>query len=89
MHFKNISFKRFPLLKYAIDAGRAGGIMPTVLISSNDAAVSLFLSGKIKFLEIEEIVINELNKTVNFNPTLEDIIRVDKEIKSRIIGGRL
>ncbi len=89
LHFKNISFKRFPLLKYAIYAGRKGGIMPTVLISSNDAAVNLFLNGKIKFLEIEEIVINELNKTINFKPTLDDIIRVDKEIKERIIGGRL
>ena len=89
LHFKNISFKRFPLLKYAIEAGKSGGIMPTVLISSNDAAVNLFLNGKIKFLEIEEIVINELKNTKNFKPTLDDIIRVDKEIKERIIGGRL
>ncbi len=89
LHFKNISFKRFPLLKSAIYAGKKGGIMPTVLISSNDAAVNLFLNGKIKFLEIEEIVINELNNTKNFKPSLDDIIRIDKEIKERIIGGRL
>ena len=89
LHFKNISFNRFPLLKYAINAGKKGGIMPTVLIASNDAAVNLFLNGKIKFLEIEEIVINELNNYKNFKPTLDDIFRVDKEIKERIIGGRL
>ena len=89
MHFKNISFKRFPLLKVAIEAGKKGGIMPTVLQASNEAAVNLFLNGKISYLEIEEIVINELNNTTNFKPTLEDIIRIDKEVKERVIGGRL
>lgn len=88
MHFKNISVKRYPLLKIAIDAGKKGGIAPTVLCASNEAAVKLFLDGKIKFLEIEEIVKNELNNFNNFNPTIEDILRVDKEIKNRILGGR-
>ncbi|MCR5308242.1 MAG: 1-deoxy-D-xylulose-5-phosphate reductoisomerase [bacterium] len=89
LHFKNISFKRFPLLKCAIDAGKKGGIMPTVLVSSNEAAVSLFIDGKINYLDIEKIVINALENTVNFKPTLEDILRVDKEIKDRILGGKL
>ena len=63
--------------------------MPTVLTASNEAAVNLFLEGKIKFLDIENIVINELNNTKNFKPTLEDIIRVDREIRSRLLGGVL
>jgi 1-deoxy-D-xylulose-5-phosphate reductoisomerase len=83
-----MSFKRFPLLKYAIDAGKKGGIMPTVLTSSNEAAVKLFLDGKIKFLDIETIVYNELSNTKNFKPTIDDIIRVDKEIRERILGGK-
>lgn len=87
LHFKKLSFKRFPLLKYAIDAGKKGGIMPTVLTSANEAAVKLFLDGKIKFLEIESIVYNELKNTKNFKPTIEDIIRVDREIRERILGG--
>ncbi len=89
LHFKKVQFKRFPLVKYAIDAGKKGGIMPTVLTASNEAAVNLFLDGKISFLDIEKIVINELSNTKNFKPTLEDIIKVDKEIRERILGGRL
>ena len=89
LHFKNISYKRYPCLKYAIDAGKQGGIMPTVLVSSNDAAVELFINGKIKFLEIEEIVYNELVNTKNFKPTIDEILKVSKEVKERILGGRL
>ena len=89
LHFKNISFKRFPCLKYAIYAGKKGGIYPTVLQAANEAAVELFINGKIKFLDIEEIVINELKTVKNFKPTLDDIIRVNKEVKERVIGGRL
>ena len=89
LHFKKLSFTRFPLVKAAIQAGKKGGIMPTVLTASNEAAVNLFLEGKIKFLDIENIVINELNNTKNFKPTLEDIFRVDREIRSRLLGGVL
>jgi 1-deoxy-D-xylulose-5-phosphate reductoisomerase len=88
LHFKKASYKRFPLLKVAIDAGKKGGIMPTVLVASNDAAVKLFLDGKIKFLDIENIVINEINNTKNFKPTISDILRVSKEVEARILGGR-
>ena len=87
LHFKKLSYKRFPCVKYAIEAGKKGGIMPTVLTSSNEAAVKLFLDGKIKFLDIEKIVYNELKNTKNFKPTIEDIIRVDKEIRERLLGG--
>ena len=89
LHFKNLSNKRYPLLKVAIDAGKKGGIMPTILSAANEAAVNLFLAGKIKFLDIEKIIKAELDKAINFNPTIEDIIRVDKEVKERILGGNL
>ena len=89
LHFKNISLARYPLLKYAIKAGKMGGIMPTILVSSNEAAVTLFINGKIKFLEIEEIVKEALDGVFNFKPTLEDILKIDKEVKERILGGRL
>ena len=63
--------------------------MPTILVSSNEAAVTLFINGKIKFLEIEEIVKEALDGVFNFKPTLEDILKIDKEVKERILGGRL
>lgn len=85
--FKPMDFNRYPCLKMAYDAGRAGGIMPTVFNASNEAAVSLFLQEKIRFVEIEQIIENMLKKTTNiYNPTLEDILRVDQLIKEEVLS---
>jgi len=46
----------FPCLQYAYDALSAGGTVPTVLNSANEAAVELFLSGKISFLDIPRLI---------------------------------
>lgn len=82
--FNELSKNRYPCLDYAYKAGVAGGIMPAVLNAANEAAVMLFLDNKIKFLQIEEIVKEELDNAVNFIPTLDDIIKLDFEIKERI-----
>ena len=77
---------RFPCLKMAIEAGKKGGIYPTVLNAANEAAVKLFLEDKITFLEIEEIIKEELNKSWQMdNPSLEDIIRVDLAVKENVL----
>lgn len=82
--FDELSKDRYPCLKYAYEAGIKGGIMPVVLNASNEMAVSLFLDKKISFLQIEEIIKFEMENTVNFKPNLDDIIRVDLEVKERI-----
>jgi len=75
----------FKLLPLAISAGREGGTAPTVLNAANEAAVELFLSGKIKFLEIAEIVEKHLSMHKNIiNPLLNDIIETDKQIREEI-----
>ncbi len=85
MHFEELSLDRYLCLKYAIDAGISGGIMPAVLNAVNEACVALFLNEKISFLDIEKIIKEELDNTVNIiNPTLEQIIRIDKEVKDRV-----
>lgn len=82
--FEELSKDRYPCLDYAYRAGAAGGIMPAVLNAANEAAVMLFLDDKIKFLQIEEIIKEELDNAVNYIPTLDDIIKLDFEIKERI-----
>ena len=57
----NLSFskpdtKRFPALKIAAEACRAGGCYPAVLNAANEVAVEAFLEGKLKFPEIAEVV---------------------------------
>ncbi|MCF6093801.1 1-deoxy-D-xylulose-5-phosphate reductoisomerase [Microaerobacter geothermalis] len=78
LHFRPMDFERFPLLSLAYEAGKAGGTMPTVLNSSNEVAVGAFLAGKIKFLDIERMIQEVLDKHSNIiQPSLEDIFSAD------------
>lgn len=85
--FKEMDYERYPLLKLAYEVGESGGILPCIMNAANEAAVQLFLNDKIKFLDIEAIVISTVRYHSNIdNPTLDDIIRVDKEIKESILS---
>ena len=55
-----LQYERYPLLKCAIDAYKKGKLQCTILNAANEAAVKLFLEEKIKFLEIEKIVMDAL-----------------------------
>lgn len=73
----------FRLLKIAKEAGKAGGIMPTVMNSANENAVFAFLKGKIKFLEIAEYVEKTMSLYKNIeNPTIYDILMTDKAVRT-------
>lgn len=72
----------FKCLRLAKEAGKAGGIMPTVLNGANERAVELFLSGKISFTDIGDLVEKALSKYSNIeNPTIDDILKVNKEVR--------
>ncbi len=72
----------FRCLALAKKAGKMGGIMPTVLNAANEVAVDAFLKDKIRFLEIADFVEKIMSSFENrLNPTLEDIISVDKSIR--------
>lgn len=86
--FKKMDEERFPMIKLAYKVGRLGGIMPTVYNSSNEVAVNLFMENKIKFLDIEKIIINEVSKyeSQNINKIdIETILYIDKEVKNDIM----
>ena len=75
----------FRCLPLAIKAGRMGGTMPTVLNGANEVAVELFLKGKIKFLEIAEIVEEAMSNHKNvLNPSLDDIIDTDRLVREEV-----
>jgi 1-deoxy-D-xylulose-5-phosphate reductoisomerase len=76
-------------LDLAYEAGKAGGIMPAVYNAANEAAVELFLNGRIAFLDIETIVEKAVADERNVeNPTLDTVLRVDREVKSKILNQR-
>ena len=81
LHFEEMDYNRFPLIKMAYEVGKKGGIMPAVLNAANEASVSLFLNEKITFLQIEETVLECINKFDNKEATLENILEADKTVK--------
>ena len=59
--------------------------MPVVLNAANEIAVHKFINNKIKFLDIEKIVFQEVESTINIaNPTLEEIFETDKKIRIKL-----
>jgi 1-deoxy-D-xylulose-5-phosphate reductoisomerase len=54
--FEVPDYKAFPCLDLAKQAAQQGGTMPAVLNSANEAAVELFLEGKIRFMQIPQLI---------------------------------
>jgi 1-deoxy-D-xylulose-5-phosphate reductoisomerase len=82
LHFKEMDFNRFRCLKFAYEAGKKGGNMPTVLNAANEVASVAFLEGRIRFLQIEDLVEKALvNHQTIENPSLALILEVDKETR--------
>ncbi len=54
--FERPDTKTFRCLPICIDAIKAGGLKPTAANGANEEAVKLFLQGRIKFLEIADLV---------------------------------
>lgn len=52
---------RWPCLDLALRAGRAGGTYPAVLCGADEAAVDYFLSGRIRFTRIPELIAGALD----------------------------
>lgn len=85
LHFEEMDYTRYHALKLAIDAGRAGGTMTTVLNAANEAAVALFLQEKIGFLTIDDLIERAMDEHVNIsNPDLETILHVDAKTRKSV-----
>ncbi len=90
LEFFEPDFKKFPLLKLTIECGISGGIMPAILNAANEVAVYKFLNNEIKFLDIEHIVYNQIEKAKNIsNPTIEDIFEADKRVRKNLEAIKL
>lgn len=75
----------FRCLALAKRAGKASGIMPTVMNAANEEAVAAFLSDKIGFLEIADVVESAMDKAADIqNPSIEDIIFANNETRRKI-----
>jgi 1-deoxy-D-xylulose-5-phosphate reductoisomerase len=56
LRFEAPDLRRFPCLRLAYEALRAGGSAPTVLNAANEIAVASFLSGELGFTDIPRLI---------------------------------
>ncbi|MGN1411121.1 MAG: 1-deoxy-D-xylulose-5-phosphate reductoisomerase [Oscillospiraceae bacterium] len=80
--FEKPDYQTFDCLTTCIDAITKGGTYPCIANASNEVAVYSFLSGKIKFLQIGEVVKNTVNH-FEFKEVrgYGDIVRADKSAR--------
>lgn len=85
LHFQEMDLERFRCLKFAYDVGKEGGTLPTVLNAANEAAVAAFLTGKISFLQIEDLIEKTITTHNNIpNPNLSVIQEVDRQARQYV-----
>jgi 1-deoxy-D-xylulose-5-phosphate reductoisomerase len=86
--FEYIDPARYPLYFLGLEAGRAGGVMPTVINAANEAALQLFMQRKIGFNEIYKVAAKALEGTVSIaHPDLETIIETNTSVYNRVINS--
>ena len=82
--FEKPDMDTFKCLKLAFKAGKAGGLMPTILNGANEEAVALLLEEKIKFLDIADLIeecMDKFKDKSNMELTIDNIIAVDQEVR--------
>ena len=83
--FERPDMETFRGLPLAIEAGKAGGSMPTVFNAANEAAVAKIMRGEIGFLDIYRIIEDAMAAhSVIADPTLEEILETERRTHERI-----
>jgi 1-deoxy-D-xylulose-5-phosphate reductoisomerase len=84
LSFEEPDFERFPCLKIAQQAARAGGSMPAVLNAANEVAVAAFLGRRLNFASIAAVIESVLQ---HHQPapvrSLEDALAADAWARER------
>jgi 1-deoxy-D-xylulose-5-phosphate reductoisomerase len=79
LSFEKPDFETFRLLGLGFETARAGGTAPAVFNAANEAAVELFLAGRIKFVNITELIEMCLDKhNAGAGASLEELLDADR-----------
>lgn len=87
---QNLSFfepdlKKFRGLSLAYRAMERGGNIPTVFNAANEKAVSLLLEGKIRFVEIPDLIERAMDEIAFIsNPSLDQILDTEKAARESV-----
>ena len=85
--FEKPDLETFKCLRFAYEAGKIGGLAPTILNGANEEAVALLLEEKIKFLEIAEIIeecMDVFKENYYDELNLDNIVELDKKVREYI-----
>lgn len=86
--FQKPDTQTFKCLPICISAINEGGLRPTAVNGANEEAVRLFLEGKIKFLQIAELVEKAAYSVQNKKEfVLEDILYTDKAARQAVLNN--
>ncbi len=87
--FEPVDVDRFPCLRLAREAGRAGLTYPAVLCGADEAAVELFLRGAIRFTDIAALVQQAIRAhQPQACPGLEQILAADEWARQFVVESQ-
>jgi 1-deoxy-D-xylulose-5-phosphate reductoisomerase len=89
LDFEPPDLQRFPCLRLAMEAARAGGEMPAVLSAANEVAVAAFLAGRLNFGGIPRVIGEVMNTWVSHGgkPDLQSVLSADA--RARLLATNL
>jgi len=83
MDFEQPDLQRFPCLRLAYEAIKAGGIMPTVLNAANEIAVEAFLAEQVRFSDIAKIIEQSMTHFTPDNAdSLDLVLQADQQARA-------
>ena len=86
MTFEAPDPEKTPCLALAMDCARRGGVAPAVMSAANEAAVALFLAGKIGYNDIYDRVAAAVERAGEIpDPALDDILAADAEARRLVL----
>jgi 1-deoxy-D-xylulose-5-phosphate reductoisomerase len=83
LSFEAVDLDAFPCLRLAGEAAREGGTAPCVLNAANEIAVHAFLEGRLRFVEISEVIERTLAE-LGSEPVLsfESLYEADRQARA-------
>ena len=88
MTFERPDPERFKGFKYAYEAARRGGSMPTVFNAANERAVALFLEDRIGFTDIADLIKHAMDTVaVVDSPDVSQILEAEAKAVAAVDEG--
>ncbi len=90
--FEPPNLEKFPMLRLAYEAQRAGGSATCTLNAADEVAVECFLKGQLPFLGIAEVVAETLEKMPHREArSVEEVLEIDRQsrdVARALVGTR-